>query len=134
MRATPLADRKRPSSLRRGIEDGATRRKTDGDPDSCTHRPDSCVMANDLADFQADAISRGYTHDFGFDGRSAPSDIANELRVVEYVSFDSGTDPGDDVTMYLIESNSGRNGYLILSDSFHADPRKAAFIDALLSR
>ncbi len=91
-------------------------------------------MAKDLADYQTEAIANGYTHDFGFDGRSAPSDIANELRVVEYVSFDSGTDPGDDVTMYLIESNSGRKGYLILSDSFHADPRKAAFIDALLSR
>jgi len=91
-------------------------------------------MAKDLADYQTEAIENGYTHDFGFDARSAPSDIANELRVVEYVSFDSGTDPGDDVTMYLIESNSGRKGYLILSDSFHADPRKAAFIDALLSR
>ncbi len=91
-------------------------------------------MANDLAGYQAEAIANGYTHDFGFDSRSAPADIANELRVVEYVSFDSGTDPGDDVTMYLIESKSGRKGYLILSDSFHADPRKAAFIDALLSR
>ncbi len=53
-------------------------------------------MANDLTDYQADAIANGYTHDFGFEGRSAPSDIANELRVVEYVTFDSGTDPGDD--------------------------------------
>jgi hypothetical protein len=91
-------------------------------------------MVNDLTDFQADAIARGYTHDFGFDGRSTPSNIENELRVVDYVSFDSGTDPGDDVTLYLIESTSGLKGYLILSDSFHADPRKAAFIDALLSK
>ena len=87
-------------------------------------------MANDLADFQADAIARGYTHDFGFDLKSAP---ANELRVVEYVTFDSGTDPGDDVSMYLIESTAGLKGYLILSDSFHADPRKAAFINMLLA-
>ncbi len=91
-------------------------------------------MANDLADYQAEAIAQGYTHDFGFDGRLAPSDIANELRIVEYVTFDGGTDPGDDVTMYLIESTGGLKGYLILSDSFHADPRKAAFIDALLSK
>ncbi len=87
-------------------------------------------MANDLADYQAEAIARGYTHDFGFNLKSAP---ANELRVVEYVTFDSGTDPGDDVTMYLIESTSGLKGYLILSDSFHADPRKAAFINMLLT-
>ncbi len=91
-------------------------------------------MANDLADFQAEAIARGYTHNFAFDVRSAPADIASELRIVEYVAFDSGTDPGDDVTMYLIESTSEVKGYLILSDSFHTDPRKAAFIDALLAK
>ena len=91
-------------------------------------------MVKDLTEYQAEAIACGYTHDFGFDGKSAPSDIANELRVVDYVSFDNGTDPGDDSTMYLIESTSGLKGYLILSDSFHADPRKSAFIDALLSK
>jgi len=91
-------------------------------------------MANDLADYQAEAMARGYTHDFAFDARSAPADIASELRIVEYLSFDSGTDPGDDVTMYLIASRRGPNGYLILSDSFHADPRKAALIDTLLSK
>ncbi len=90
-------------------------------------------MANTLADFHAEAITRGYTHDFALDARSAPSDIASELRVVEYTTFDGGTDPGDDVTMYLIESTSDLKGYLILSDSFHTDPRKAAFIDALLT-
>ena len=90
-------------------------------------------MANDLADYQADAIARGYTHNFGFDLKSAPADRANDLRVVEYVTFDNGTDPGDDVTMYLIESTAGLKGYLILSDSFHADPRKAALINSLLA-
>ena len=91
-------------------------------------------MAKDLADFQAEAIAGGYTHDFSVDGRSAPADISSELRIVEYLTFDTGTDPGDDVTMYLIESTSGLKGYLILSDSFHTDPRKAAFIDALLTK
>ena len=90
-------------------------------------------MANDLADYQAEAIAHGYTHDFGFNERSASTDRANDLRVVEYVTFDGGTDPGDDVTMYLIESTSGLKGYVILSDSFHADPRKAAFINSLLA-
>ena len=90
-------------------------------------------MANDLADFQAEAIARGYTRNLAVEARSTPAAIASDLCVVEYVTFDSGTDPGDDVTMYLIESRSGPQGYLILSDSFHADPRKAAFIDALIN-
>ena len=53
---------------------------------------------------------------------------------MESVTFDGGTNPGDDVTMYLIESTIGLNGYLMLSDSFHADPRKTAFIDTLLAK
>jgi hypothetical protein len=88
----------------------------------------------DLADFQVEVIARGYTRDFAIDLKSAAADIKNGLHIVEYVTFDNGTDPGDDVTMYLIESRSGPQGYLILSDSFHTDPRKAAFIDALLTQ
>jgi hypothetical protein len=91
-------------------------------------------MANSLADFQAEATARGYTHDFALDARSATPNSLNEFWVVEYETFDIGTDPGDDVTIYLIESPSGLKGYLILSDSFHTDPRKAAFIDALLTQ
>ena len=87
----------------------------------------------ELADYQAEAIARGYTHDFAYEAKSEPADIINELRIVEYLSFDGATDPGDDVTMYLIESARELNGYLILSDSFHTDPRKAAFIDVLLA-
>ena len=100
---------------------------------SWSRRSDNCVMANGLAGFQAEAIARGYARDFAFEARSAPADLVSELRIVEFVTFDSGTDPGDDVTMYLIESTGGLKGYLILSDSFHTDPRKAAFIDALLA-
>jgi hypothetical protein len=88
----------------------------------------------DLADFQVEVIARGYTRDFAIDLKSVAADITNGLHIVESVTFDNGTDPGDDVTMYLIESRSGPQGYLILSDSFHTDPRKAAFIDALLTQ
>jgi hypothetical protein len=90
-------------------------------------------MAHDLAELQQQVIARGYAHDFG-DVRGPQLDlVAMELRLVDSVSFDSGTDPGDDVTMYLIEVN-GEKGYLILSDSFHVDPRKAALIDALIAK
>lgn len=91
-------------------------------------------MADSLADFQAEAIARGYVHNFALDARLEPPDFTDESWIVEYKTFDIGTDPGDEVTMYLIESVSGLKGYLILSDSFHTDPRKAAFIDALLAQ
>ena len=35
-------------------------------------------MANDLADFQAEAIARGYTRDFAFEARSAAAAYAEE--------------------------------------------------------
>ena len=91
-------------------------------------------MANDLASFQAEAITRGYTRDFAIDATSTMTTTEGELRVIDCVTFDSGTDPGDDATIYLIESRGGPNGYLILSDSFHVEPRKANFIGALLDR
>ncbi len=90
-------------------------------------------MARDLAELQAEVIARGYTHDFGSSLKLVPEIITRDLRVVESISFDGGTDPGDDVTMYLIEAPSEK-GYLILSDSFHIDPRKAAFIGTLLAK
>ncbi|MDH3688498.1 MAG: phosphoribosylpyrophosphate synthetase [Gammaproteobacteria bacterium] len=96
-------------------------------------------MPRDLADLQAEVIARGYAHDFSGAGRSLQIKGTNEslaldeLRVVETITFDAGTDPGDDTTMYLIESSRGQKGFLILPDSFHVDPQKAAFIDAVLA-
>ena len=90
-------------------------------------------MARDLAELQAEVIARGYTHDFGSSQKSVPEIVTRDVRVVDSISFDGGTDPGDDVTMYLIEAPREK-GYLIVSDSFHIDPRKAAFIDALLAK
>ncbi len=90
-------------------------------------------MARDLAELLAEVIARGYTHDFGSSHKSMPEIVTRDVRVVDSISFDGGTDPGDDVTMYLIEAPS-QKGYLIVPDSFHIDPRKAAFIDALFAK
>jgi hypothetical protein len=90
-------------------------------------------MARDLAELQDEVIARGYTHDFGSNHKLLPEIITSDLHIVDSISFDSGTDPGDDVTMYLIESRS-KKGYLIVSDSFNTDPEKAAFVVALLTQ
>lgn len=88
-------------------------------------------MPRDLAELQGEVVARGFEHDFGSDHR-VPDLITGDLRLIDSVSFDLGTDPGDDVTMYLIEAG-GQKGYLLLSDSFHVDPRKAALLEALLA-
>jgi hypothetical protein len=91
----------------------------------------------DLIDLLTDAKRRGFTHNFAYDDdclHCADNDervTANDARIVESNAVDVGTDPGDDATVYLIETASGLRGYLITSDAFHTDPRKAAFVDGL---
>lgn len=90
-------------------------------------------MFRDLAELLDDVIARGYTRDFGSNLELLPQIDTSDLRVVDSITFDGGTDPGDDVTVYLIETRPEK-GYMIISDSFHADPIKAAFIDTLLAQ
>ncbi len=90
-------------------------------------------MARDLAELQYEAIARGYTHDFGADDPLLDDLTISDLRLIDSMSADGGTDPGDDVTIYLIEGR-GEKGYLMISDSFHADPKKAAWLGALIAR
>ena len=90
-------------------------------------------MARDLAELQDEVIARGYTHDFGSCHKLLPEIITSDLRIVDSIFLDSGTDPSDDVTMYLIEAPSEK-GYLIVSDSFHTDPIKAAFVGTLMAQ
>jgi hypothetical protein len=90
-------------------------------------------MIRDLAQFQEEAAERGYTQDFGASDKTLSEVAEADPHIVASRSFDLGTDPGDDVTVYLIEAR-GKNGYLIVSDSFHADPLKAALIAKMLDR
>ncbi len=91
----------------------------------------------DMAELLADARKRGYTSNFAFEGdrlRCSESDeriAPQDAWIVDSRAVDVGTDPGDDATIYLIETQGGRRGYLIVADSFHTDPKKAAFIDRI---
>ena len=58
---------------------------------------------------------------------------AEQARVVDVIGLDGGSDPGDDVTVFLLETDSGIRGYLLVPDSFHTDPDKAALVDALMA-
>lgn len=94
----------------------------------------------DLADLQRDAEKRGFTRNFAVaDDTLCCSATGGRYRreqakIVWSQTVDMGTDPGDDATLYLIETDDGEKGYVVMSDAFHADPRKAAFIDSLARR
>jgi hypothetical protein len=91
----------------------------------------------DMAELLEDVQARGYTSNFALSGerlRCSESNAeidASDAWIEGSQSVDGGTDPGDDATIYLINTRSGQRGYLMISDSFHADPVKAAFIDRL---
>lgn len=91
----------------------------------------------ELAELLERASERGYTSNFSCHGDSlrcrqtGASAAAADAWIVATETVDQGTDPGDDATLYLIETRSGLRGYVVIGDSFHADPRDAAFIDNL---
>jgi hypothetical protein len=91
----------------------------------------------DLTDVLDEAQARGYEDNFVYKDRSFYCDRtgehfdASDSWIVETVTVDMGTDPGDDSTVYLIRSDSGRRGYVVVPASIYADPGKSALIDRL---
>lgn len=91
----------------------------------------------DLTDVLESVKERGYRHNFGYANEALHCnetgedfDVAHSW-IVESIAVDMGTDPGDDSTVYLIETQNGRRGYVVVPASFYAEPAKAAFIDRL---
>ena len=91
----------------------------------------------DMAELLSDARKRGFQRSFSCDGtvlrcrNSGECFEADAAWIVDSRSVDQGTDPGDDATIYLIDTTTGARGYVIVSDSFHADPATASFLDRM---
>lgn len=92
----------------------------------------------DIAELLSEAERKGYTLNFAIeDDRIKCAETGecfdrDDVKAIYSQSVDSGTDPGDDATLYLIETTSGSKGYLLIADSFHTNPRRAAFIRELV--
>jgi hypothetical protein len=95
-------------------------------------------MTLDIAEILDGAEREGFRLNFALEddvlrcpetGRCFGSD---DVKVVYSRSVDTGTDPGDDATVYLIETTDGRKGYFVIADSFHVNPRRAAFVQNLV--
>lgn len=54
------------------------------------------------------------------------------LELVDTIAVDSGTDPGDDATIYVVRSDTGIRGYFVVPDSFHVGAERAHMVDRLL--
>lgn len=95
-------------------------------------------MYKDLAEATEALNEKGFDHTFelGDDCITCKQVDANydtdDLTIVETHTFDQGTDPGSESTIYAIESDKGLKGILIISYGMYVDPEKAKLIDRLL--
>ena len=92
-------------------------------------------LAELLEQFRQEGFDRSFDGEFDhLSSAREPSDQnAGSVRLVDVVQLDAGTDPGDEVTVFLLETDSGVRGYLLVPDSFHTDPGKARFVDELMA-
>ena len=97
-------------------------------------------MYHDLAEAVEESKDKGYTHLFEVKKDCLKCDLddsefgIDKLHIVTSYHFDQGTDPGDDASLFLIETESGIKGYLIAGATIYKDREKAEFLDSLLKK
>ncbi|HET8866505.1 MAG TPA: hypothetical protein VFM80_12485 [Gracilimonas sp.] len=95
-------------------------------------------MYKDLADAIESLKDKGFDHTYELGNNCITCkelDVeytVDDLKIVETHSFDQGTDPGSESTVYAIESKKGVKGTLIMSYGMYVDREKAKLIDRLL--
>lgn len=96
-------------------------------------------MYNDLADAVESMKEKGFTHTYEIkDDVISCSELErkfniDELTIIDSYSHQAGTDPGNESTVYSIESTDGIKGTLIIGFGIYSNPKKANLIDKLLS-
>ncbi len=58
----------------------------------------------------------------------------SHMQIVNCYEFDMGTDPGDESSLYIVETPEKEKKYVVISYGAHVNPNKAKFIDALLKK
>lgn len=95
-------------------------------------------MYKDLADAVESLKEKGFNHTFQLGNNCITCEevdkeyTVDDLKILESYSFDQGTDPGSESSVYAIESKNGIKGTLITSYGMYVDPDKATLIDRLL--
>lgn len=96
-------------------------------------------MYNDLADAVESMKEKGFTHTFEIsDDVITCSNLdrnfnIDELTIIDSYSHHKGTDPGNESTVYSIESKDGIKGILIIGFGMYSNPKTANLIDKFLN-
>lgn len=59
---------------------------------------------------------------------------ADQMKIIEHFRFDSGTDPGDESSVYVIETPEKEKKYIVTSYGTYMNPQKSKLLDALLQK
>lgn len=85
-------------------------------------------MYNDLADAVEDLKSKGIENLSGMPDDELEEHL-NEMEVVASYRFESGTDPSDESTLYLLERDNGNQCFLVMGFGIYKDPEKSRIVD-----
>ena len=58
----------------------------------------------------------------------------NRMKILACYEFEAGTNPGDESSVYVIETPEGENKYVVLSYGSYANPHKTKLIDTILQK
>lgn len=92
----------------------------------------------DLAEAVEDLKKKGYENIFEPDSSPGKwknlyeADDLSGIKIDGSWFFDMGTDPGDEASIYALQTEDGRKGYVVISFGMNVDRDKAAFLDKLL--
>lgn len=87
----------------------------------------------DLADAVEDLKRQGYSNlskQLDGDPQTLPEEI-ERMSILHTYRFDGGTDPSDESTLYLLEFEDDKKGFIVLGYGTYRDPEKSRLIEAL---
>ncbi|MEX0889900.1 MAG: hypothetical protein WDZ33_00040 [Balneolaceae bacterium] len=87
-------------------------------------------MYNDLADAVEDLKSKGIENLSGLPDDELEEHLS-EMDIVTTYRFDSGTDPSDESTLYLLKRGNGNQCFLVMGFGIYKDPEKARIVDLI---
>ncbi len=58
----------------------------------------------------------------------------DKMKIMACYEFEAGTNPGDESSVYVIETPEGEKRYVVLSYGSYANPHKTKLIDTILQK
>lgn len=94
-------------------------------------------MSKDIPALMEEAESKGFTHHFETQSKALycretqTAYALGQIKIIETLFKDAGTDPGDEATLYLLEAEDGTRGMLLIGNPASLSAPERAVLDQL---